>query len=1261
MKISNITRVWFFLALMIILTACGGSGGGDTKKVFNPIDKITNYANNSSSGAPTLDDYEKAGIKGVTISNIAKINTAIHAQPTNSVDTASEIQSIVNETAKVPETGELTEDYNAPEIMLRGSNYVQLNQNESYEEKGALAIDAKDGKLNVVIGGDVVDTTKVGTYIVTYIATDKAGNKVTETRIVTVVLPSDTTKPVITLKGNPDLILAQDTNYAEAGAIANDLRDGVVHVVITGSVDTSKVGTYTVTYTATDKAGNKATKMRTVTVVLPPDTIKPVITLKGASTITLTVGESYQEQGARAMDDRDGNLELNIHINGTVNTQVPGTYAITYSVSDVAGNSASVTRSVIVKAIVGPIDNVKPVITLKGNITRVVTLGSTYVDAGATAFDTVDGDISNKIAINSTVNTAVIGNYTVTYTVSDLAGNVADTVTRAVVVKAVLSPDNQAPVITLNGKETMLVVIGTAYSEPGYSAIDDRDGDISSAVKVIGSVNTAVIGTYVIKYAVEDSAGNGITKTRTVIVGDAGTQPIEGELVGNASNVTLKHIGPGGGGAAFGVGIHPSDADKILFSGDIGMLYRTENGGSNWTIVNAPTEVRSIHYDQKNPNNVWAAGTKVYKSEDAGKTWRALLGYAGQTIGAVGLDPTDSNIAYIAEGFPPRIAVGWVHGRVWKTLDGGNTWKSLNRPGGFYNDDSVKARNYSTIIVDPNSPIIAGEGHATVYMVGRGGVFRSDDAGANWQKLYFSDTGRVSDIVLVNKNGVSNLFLTVIPTKGLNDGGVYKSINKGNKWTPVNNGLDTLIGHLKRVNETVDTRMFSLLITHSKDDANRLYAGSWQGIYRSDDLGENWYEVTPKEGSYVKDRNGNYVGVLKDSNHFTKSLWGGIDNFQDFTVAQTDADTLSFTDNQDVYISKDGGITWTSPTFEYAEVFDTTTIPNLPASAPANRYTHKTRSNGIQNLFNVQMEVDPFDSTTYYGAYMDVGLEVSRDGANTWSHPTKGTPTRGHAWAVATDAKQEGRVYFSLSDGKIYRSNDKGKQWQEVFNDVTVGKIADIEVDRNNQNVYLATEKKGMYKSTDGGANWQHINGLPSFVRTISTHPVSSNIIYAGTESGIYVSTNNGQSWTQKGKGLFAKVTNISQSKSNPSTLYVTAHKPGQNGFWGERDLWKTTDGGEKWIKITPKFMRYSGAVLVNPYNENYIYACNYLFDVDQSRQKMVIVRSKDGGHTWENMTYNTAYNQGTYMTFDPKNPQHILVSTSFSAMEIIDNEAPKQ
>ncbi len=255
-----------------------------------------------------------------------------------------------NAAIEVTRTVNVIPDTTPPVITLNGASPIDLNVGETYTEQGATATDNVDGDLtsSIVIGGDTVNTSLAGTYVVTYNVSDSAGNAAVQvTRTVNVI--ADTTPPVITLNGASTINLDIGSAYTEQGATATDNVDGDLtsSIVIGGDVvNTAVAGTYIVTYNVSDSAGNAAVEV-TRTVTVNPDTTPPVIVLNGPSTVNLLVGDSYVEQGATATDNVDGDLTASIVISGSVNTAVAGTYFINYNVSDAAGNAATqVTRTV---------------------------------------------------------------------------------------------------------------------------------------------------------------------------------------------------------------------------------------------------------------------------------------------------------------------------------------------------------------------------------------------------------------------------------------------------------------------------------------------------------------------------------------------------------------------------------------------------------------------------------------------------------------------------------------------------------------------------------------------------------------------------------------------------------------------------------------------------------------------------------------------------------------------------------------------------
>jgi bacterial surface protein 26-residue repeat len=306
---------------------------------------------------------------------------------------------------------------------------------------------------------------------------------------------SDTTSPVITITGGNPLTIIQGDHYIDEGATANDDVDGGVTVSVNGSVQTSIPGEYIITYTATDSADNTATSTRSVT-VLTPDLTPPTLTLNGASSLTLFVNDSYEEQGAIATDNRDS--DLNIIITGSVDTTISGDYVITYLVIDSSGNSSSVTRLI---SVAFP-DTTPPVITLNGASSVRLLLNDTYVEEGATATDNQDPAV--VIIISGNIDVSNVGEYSITYTATDNSGNLSIAIRTISIV-------NPSPFITTwntdiesedeeANKQVTIHTRGSGYNYQvnwGDGSLNERvNGDITHTYSVSGTYTVSINGDF---------------------------------------------------------------------------------------------------------------------------------------------------------------------------------------------------------------------------------------------------------------------------------------------------------------------------------------------------------------------------------------------------------------------------------------------------------------------------------------------------------------------------------------------------------------------------------------------------------------------------------------------------------------------------------------------------------------------------------------------------------------------------------------------
>jgi len=222
----------------------------------------------------------------------------------------------------------------------------------------------------------------------------------------------------------------------------------------------------------------------------------------GDSEIVMTYGGPYVDEGAYAYLTIPflGNITVDEHLeaDGEVDPDVVGTYNLIYRAECLWRRAGTVRR-------VRVVDQDKPIIILTEDPDSFTSPGQEYVEEGFTAEDKYDGDLTSKVVRKA-------AKYTVTYTVSDSSGNTTQ------VERRIKYKDVTAPELKLLGGDTLTMKAGATYTDPGYLAVDDLDGDISDKVQVSGEFTPYLAGTYTLEYRVTDGHGNTTVKTRTVIV-----------------------------------------------------------------------------------------------------------------------------------------------------------------------------------------------------------------------------------------------------------------------------------------------------------------------------------------------------------------------------------------------------------------------------------------------------------------------------------------------------------------------------------------------------------------------------------------------------------------------------------------------------------------------------------------------------------------------------------------------------------------------
>ena len=479
-----------------------------------------------------------------TITGTIDVNTVgTYVLKYNAKDSAGNNAIEVQRVVTIGDTG-------APVISLNGDVLVIQEAKKTFVDEGATAVDTLDGVL-AVKSVSTVNTDEVGDYSVTYSVIDSNGNAAVG--VVRTVRVVDTTAPQITLIGSNTVTQEAKGAYVDQGATAVDTVDDSLSVKSVSTVNTDEVGNYSVSYSVSDANGNAAVEVvRTVNVV---DTTVPKITLSGSSTVTHEAKVPYVDGGVSASDSLDGNLTGKVKSVSTVNTDAVGSYSVTHSVSDANGNAA-------VEALrtVNVVDTTVPKITLSGSSTVTHEAKVPYVDGGVSARDTLDGDLTDSVTSESTVNTDTVGSYSVTYNVSDANGNAAVEVLRTVKVV-----DTTVPQITLSGSSTVTHEAGMSFTDWGAIAVDSLDGDLSGNVDVVSTVDVSKPGVYTVSYGLSDAVGNkakGVLRTVTIV----DTRPPVIKLKGEA--LVLHEAG----GSYTDAGASASDLVDGDLSGELDML-----------------------------------------------------------------------------------------------------------------------------------------------------------------------------------------------------------------------------------------------------------------------------------------------------------------------------------------------------------------------------------------------------------------------------------------------------------------------------------------------------------------------------------------------------------------------------------------------------------------------------------------------------------------------------------------------------------------
>jgi photosystem II stability/assembly factor-like uncharacterized protein len=591
------------------------------------------------------------------------------------------------------------------------------------------------------------------------------------------------------------------------------------------------------------------------------------------------------------------------------------------------------------------------------------------------------------------------------------------------------------------------------------------------------------------------------------------------------------------------VGSGESNSQRSVSYGD--GIYRSDDGGKDWKnlglrksehigrVVIDPRDSKVIYVAAEGP--LWGPGGDrgLYKSTDGGKNWKPVLTISENTgVVDVQLDPSNPDIVYAAAYQRRRHVFTFIDGgpesAIYKSTDAGTTWNKMS--SGLPSVDLGRIG----LAVSPADPNVV---YATVEAAdGKGGIFRSSDKGATWQRCNEFDAGAMYYARLVaDPKNVDRIFIMNVEVRESADGG--KTLHKINE-----------------VNQHVDNHAIWI----DPDDTKHWLLGCDGGMYETWDNADSWQFKANLPTVQFYD-----VAVDNDTPFY--HVCGGTQDNSSWCGPARTRDVSGIV-NSDWYVTTGGDgfrsqVDPQDPNTVYSESqygvlvrYDRTTGQELVLQPQEGKAEPPLRWNWDSPII-----ISPHSHTRLYFAANK--LFRSDDRGDTWKAISgdltrqidrNKLPVMGKVWgpdavaknastsfygnivALAESPKKEGLIYVGTDDGLIQVTNDAGGTWTkyETFPGIPdktyVSRIAASNFDANT--VYAAFEnhksedfKPYLLKSTDTGKTWKSIAGdLPENgpVLAFVEDPVNPNLLFAGTEFGAYFTIDGGHHWVQLKGGL---------------------------------------------------------------------------------------------------------------------------------------------
>lgn len=670
-----------------------------------------------------------------------------------------------------------------------------------------------------------------------------------------------------------------------------------------------------------------------------------------------------------------------------------------------------------------------------------------------------------------------------------------------------------------------------------------------------------------------------------------------------------------------------------------------------------------------------SASGGVWKSANAGTTWTPIFdAQPVQSIGDLALEPGNPEVIYVGTGEANvRNSVSFGNG-VYKSTDGGRTWKHLGLSD---------TRHISRIVINPRDPkkvYVAAIGHSYGPNEERG-VFMTADGGETWRKvLYTDDRHGAADLDIDPQNpNILYAGLWYFDRKqwtfrsGDEQGGVYRSTDGGLTWSKATKGLPRLMGRI------------GIKVAPSSPNVVYVVAETREGyVFRSDDHGETWRKVSDNahtlgRGFYYADLRVDpqnpdrvytlgmaYMYSIDGGRTFTAMSGNFHGDFQTMWIDPANPRRLLMGDDGGLNVSYDQGKSWewfpNLPVGQFYQLSFDMREPyyHLAGGLQDNGvWTGPSRVRGssilardwrfVQNGDGYYAISHPDDPELFLSDYQAGGIQATN--MRTWEqreaspqvkrmdgYPADSNRVRFNWNAPIIASPHDGRVaYFAGSIA--YRSTDWGRTWTAISPDLS---------------------KDDKSRQGDAGGPVLKENTVAEYYGTITEFaesPVQAGVLWAGTDDGnLQVTRDGGRTWTNvapnvPGLGPDAVSSGVEPSRTAAGTAYAAFERRMMDDF--RPYIYRTTDFGRTWTSITGNLPERNWVQVVreDPRNPNVIYAGT----------ELGLYVSWTGGTQWTRLHLKNLPSVAVHQVLVHPRDNDLILATHGRAIWVLDDAAPIQ